>query len=99
MAWRAFTALCLVLCSLLPAWASDTLKIGAVLSATGNASPLGEPEKNSLIMLEERFNAKGGIGGKMIELVVRYSKGRPDEAAKTPRDLVNTDGSMGDTGE
>ena len=48
----------------------ETIKIGAVLSVTGPASFLGEPEKNTLNMLAEEINAKGGGLGKKIELIV-----------------------------
>jgi branched-chain amino acid transport system substrate-binding protein len=41
-----------------------------VLSVTGPASFLGEPEKNTLNMLAEEINAKGGVLGKKIELIV-----------------------------
>ncbi|WP_243312010.1 ABC transporter substrate-binding protein [Fundidesulfovibrio agrisoli] len=91
MAWRAFTALCLVLCSLLPAWASDTLKIGAVLSASGPASFLGEPEKNTLVMLQERINAKGGIGGKKIEVVIYDDESDVNKAVLAAEKLIKKD--------
>jgi branched-chain amino acid transport system substrate-binding protein len=61
-------ALCLLMAA--PALASDTIKIGAVLSVTGPASFLGEPERNTLELLEEEINAAGGVLGRQIEVVV-----------------------------
>ena len=64
---------CLVLLAFVLAACSkeaETIKIGAVVSATGPASFLGEPEKNTMNMLAEKLNAKGGVLGKKIELVV-----------------------------
>jgi len=37
-------------------------------------------------------NESGGINGRKIEMVVRDSKGAPQEAAKVTRDLINNDG-------
>ncbi|BBD10041.1 ABC transporter substrate-binding protein [Desulfovibrio ferrophilus] len=52
------------------AMASETIKLGAVLSVTGPASFLGEPERNTMEMLVEEINAKGGILGKQVELII-----------------------------
>mgnify|MGYP001155711462 CR=1 FL=1 len=70
MAWRILAALALVVSFVAPAQAADPLKIGAVVSATGPASFLGEPEKNTLLLLQDQLNAKGGIGGQKVEIVV-----------------------------
>ncbi|TVM16280.1 ABC transporter substrate-binding protein [Oceanidesulfovibrio indonesiensis] len=47
----------------------DTLKIGAVASATGPASFLGQPEKLTAEMITEKINAEGGVNGMPIELI------------------------------
>ena len=39
------------------------IKIGAVLSVTGPASFLGDPEKKTLEMYVADINAKGGVNG------------------------------------
>lgn len=91
MAWRVLTAVCLVLYSLLPAWASDTLKIGAVLSATGPASFLGEPEKNTLTLLQEKLNAAGGIGGRKVEVIVYDDESDVNKAVLAAEKLIKKD--------
>lgn len=53
-----------------PAVAKDDLKIGAVFSVTGPASFLGEPERNTLEMVEEMINEKGGVMGREVEFVI-----------------------------
>jgi branched-chain amino acid transport system substrate-binding protein len=40
----------------------------------------------------EKVNAAGGLAGRQIEMVIRDSKGQPQEAARVARELVNTDG-------
>jgi branched-chain amino acid transport system substrate-binding protein len=59
--------------------AADTVKIGAVLSTTGPAAFLGEPELKTLQMYVRATNAAGGLLGRKIELIV-YDDG--SEAAK-----------------
>ncbi|TVM16172.1 ABC transporter substrate-binding protein [Oceanidesulfovibrio indonesiensis] len=52
------------------AQAEEPIKIGAVFSATGPASFLGEPEKNTVIMLADQINEAGGVLGRKLEVVV-----------------------------
>jgi hypothetical protein len=40
----------------------------------------------------EKFNAAGGLGGRMIERVRRDTKGKPEDPARHCRELVNSDG-------
>ncbi len=70
MRWKVLFALCGILLWASTATAAETIKIGAVFSVTGPASFLGEPEKNTALMLEEQINAQGGILGKKLEIVL-----------------------------
>jgi len=83
------TVLCLVLA--IPALASESIKIGAVLSVTGPASFLGEPEKNTLMMLEEQINAAGGILGKQLELVIYDDETNVNKAVLAADKLIKKD--------
>jgi branched-chain amino acid transport system substrate-binding protein len=49
-------------------------KIGVSIAITGPASFLGEPERNTLVMIEERVNKEGGINGHPLKLSV-YDNG------------------------
>ncbi|MBT8764238.1 ABC transporter substrate-binding protein [Desulfohalobiaceae bacterium Ax17] len=51
-------------------FAEDVIKLGAIFSASGPASFLGEPEKNTALMLQEQINSQGGILGKKVELII-----------------------------
>lgn len=62
--------------------ASAQIKIGAVLSVTGPASFLGDPEKKTLEMYVADINAKGGINGQQIRLFV-YDDGSDPNQART----------------
>ena len=65
-----------------PAHAQQTDKIGSVLSVTGPASFLGEPEDKPLRMYVDKINAAGGVAGKKIELVI-YDDGGDANKART----------------
>ncbi len=62
------------------AGAAEPYKVGAVFAVTGPASWLGEPEKNTVKMIEEEINANGGINGRPLEIIVEDTVG---EEAKT----------------
>jgi branched-chain amino acid transport system substrate-binding protein len=62
--------------------ASAQVKIGAVLSVTGPASFLGDPEKRTLDLYVEAINAKGGVNGQKLQ-VVSYDDGADANAART----------------
>ncbi|MDP3538031.1 MAG: ABC transporter substrate-binding protein [Azonexus sp.] len=51
------------------AFAADPIKIGSVLSVTGPAAFLGDPELKTLQMYVEDINKKGGVLGRQLELV------------------------------
>jgi branched-chain amino acid transport system substrate-binding protein len=57
----------------------NDIKVGAVLSVTGPAAFLGEPELKTLQLYVERINAAGGVLGRKLALV-HYDDG--SEAAK-----------------
>lgn len=62
--------------------ASAQVKIGAVLSVTGPASFLGDPEKRTLDIYVEALNAKGGVNGQKLQ-VITYDDGADANAART----------------
>ncbi len=71
-----------------PALAEDTIKVGALLAVTGPAAFLGSPEVKTLQMLVEEVNARGGLGGKKVQLVVKDTGGSPEKAISFARQLI-----------
>jgi branched-chain amino acid transport system substrate-binding protein len=49
-------------------------KVGVSMEITGGASFLGEPERNTLVMMEEQINKAGGINGHPVKLII-YDNG------------------------
>ncbi|WP_248313387.1 ABC transporter substrate-binding protein [Bosea sp. F3-2] len=58
------------------------IKVGSVVSATGPASLLGDPQKRTLEMLVDEVNSKGGVNGNKLSLVI-YDDGGDANAART----------------
>jgi len=71
-----------------PVLAGTTIKIGAILAVTGPASFLGTPEARTLEMLVEEINAKGGINGSKVELVIKDSGASPEKAISFAKQLI-----------
>jgi branched-chain amino acid transport system substrate-binding protein len=72
-------------------YASAQVKIGAVLSITGPASFLGDPEKKTLEMYVEEINAKGGVNGQKLQLIIYDDGGKANEALTFAKRLVDED--------
>lgn len=73
------------------ALAQQTVKIGSVLSVTGPASFLGEPEDKTLRMYVDKINAAGGVAGKKLELVIYDDGGDANKARTFATRLVEDD--------
>ncbi|MEB8386463.1 ABC transporter substrate-binding protein [Rhodobacteraceae bacterium KMM 6894] len=67
------------------------IKIGASVSETGPAAFLGDPQAKTLKMMVEDINAKGGINGEQIELVLYDDGGDPNKARTFATRLVEDD--------
>lgn len=71
--------------------AQADIKIGASVSATGPASFLGDPEAKTLEMLVEETNAKGGINGEQVKLVLYDDGSDPNKARTFATRLIEDD--------
>jgi branched-chain amino acid transport system substrate-binding protein len=71
--------------------AQPPIKIGALFSVTGPPSFLGEPERNSAKMVVDEINARGGIKGRKVELVVYDTQGDATKAVQAANRLIKED--------
>jgi branched-chain amino acid transport system substrate-binding protein len=67
----------------------ETIKIGTILPMTGPASDAGNQEKQGMILLVDSINARGGIRGRKLELLVEDNQGKPESAVVAFNKLVD----------
>lgn len=70
-----------------PAAAQDTIKIGVITDRVGVAKPWSEPIMQGTIYAAKEVNAKGGVLGKKVELLIEDDQGKPDLSATVARKL------------
>lgn len=68
--------------------AADEIKIGAVAARTGDNAALGEWQANGARLAIEEINAKGGVLGKKLVLVLEDSQGVPAQAVAVLNRLI-----------
>src|SRR5712672_880840 len=80
----ALAAACLVG----PAQAQETIKLGLVAAMSGQSAKSGEAIVRGLSLAIDEINAKGGIRGQKLELVVRDDESNPAKGVVAARELV-----------
>jgi branched-chain amino acid transport system substrate-binding protein len=70
---------------------NEPIRIGAVLSVTGPASFLGDPEDKTLRLYVNRLNQAGGINGRQIALTIYDDAGDANRARTFATRLVEDD--------
>jgi branched-chain amino acid transport system substrate-binding protein len=66
----------------------EPIKIGAIVSITGAGAGLGVPERNGLLLAEKDINAKGGVNGRPIKIIVEDDASNPYTALSKANDLL-----------
>lgn len=64
-------------------------KIGAVLDITGPASPLGTPERDTALLLEEQINKAGGIDGHPVDIIIYDNKSVESDSVMCVKRLLD----------
>jgi branched-chain amino acid transport system substrate-binding protein len=78
------------LCALTGYAAEEPIKIGALLSQTGTVAHAGQDAQKALQLAVDQINAKGGIKGRKVELLVENTNTEPEKAVS--RGLKLTEG-------
>jgi branched-chain amino acid transport system substrate-binding protein len=65
--------------------------VGAFCSVTGSNAPLGQPERDTLIMLAEQINDKGGINGHPLKLLIEDDGSDNTNAVMAAKKLIDQD--------
>lgn len=74
---------------------NNPIKIGAVLSLTGDAAPWGEYGKNGINLAVQTINTTGGIGGRKVEVVIEDDHTDPKQGVSAFNKLVSLDHVQG----
>lgn len=77
--------------SLAPGFAfaqGQPIKIGSVLSLTGPGAGLGHPERNGILLAVKTINAKGGVNGRPLQVLIEDDGSKPDLAKSKAEDLI-----------
>jgi len=69
--------------------AQEPIKVGVILPMTGRLAPMGEVERNAMMLAAQDANASG----KRIELLFEDGKGTPKDAAAAANKLLDIDGA------
>lgn len=69
----------------------DTINIGAVLDISGPSSSLGIPERDTLQMLADQLNAKGGINGRQVKMIILDNKSDETEGVLAVKKLIDSE--------
>src|SRR5205807_6841402 len=73
------------------AGAQSTIKIGLVQPLTGAFAAAGTDVVNGAKIAADEINAKGGVLGKKLELIIEDTKSNPTEAASVTEKLIVRD--------
>ena len=69
--------------------ATGPIRIGVITDKVGPAKPYAEPVTQGAVFAAKELNARGGILGRPIELMVEDDQGKPDVSATMARKLVD----------
>jgi branched-chain amino acid transport system substrate-binding protein len=68
--------------------AGEPIKIGLTAAVSGGSAASGEAIKKGLQIAMDEINAKGLLGGRKLELVIRDDEGNPAKGVTIARELV-----------
>ncbi len=74
-----------------PTKTAEPIKIGALFAVTGPAANLGSPEEKTARMLVDEINAKGGVKGHKLVLVIKDTQSKPENAVSFAKQLIEED--------
>jgi branched-chain amino acid transport system substrate-binding protein len=68
------------------------IKVGLSSTFSGRVAQMGITAKNAVQLQFDAFNAAGGLNGRKLQLIDRDSQGKPEEAARIVRELIDSQG-------
>ena len=80
------------------AMAADVIKIGSLVSTTGDLAAYGPPINNGGLLAEQDINDAGGVLGQKIKIILRDTQTNPTAAVDAAKKLVEIDKVVGIAG-
>jgi branched-chain amino acid transport system substrate-binding protein len=74
-----------------PAAQQQTVKIGVLLSLTGDVAAYGERSRKGIMLAIDEVNSKGGINGKPLQVILEDAKSSPKDAVAAVQKLIMVD--------
>jgi branched-chain amino acid transport system substrate-binding protein len=71
--------------------AAPPIKIGGLFDLTGKAQHIGTPTKDVALMVVDRINKSGGVGGRKIQLIIADTESEPARAVVALNRLISKD--------
>lgn len=71
------------------ATAQEPIRLGLITDRVGPAKPYADPVTQGAVYAVRELNAKGGLLGRRVELLIEDDQGRPDISATAARKLVD----------
>ncbi|MFH0821751.1 MAG: ABC transporter substrate-binding protein [Pseudomonadota bacterium] len=87
----ALLATTLILPAAIIAADPQTLNVGAIFSVSGRAKALGQPEKETVVLVTDMINKAGGINGSRLHVVVEDDDTSESAAMAAADKLINQD--------
>ncbi len=87
--WIWISIFLLTLCATSTALSAETIKIGIAGAHTGDLASYGLPTVKAAELIAKSVNAKGGILGKKIELIIEDEACKPELATNVATKLVS----------
>lgn len=72
---------------------AETIKIGLNYPQTGRYKDQGLQQRLGAYLAVDEINQAGGVMGQPLELVIRNSRGEPDQGAKNTAELIDREGA------
>lgn len=71
---------------------ADTIKIGSLLTTTGDLGPMGNRMANAARLAIEEINAQGGLLGKKVQLILENDNCEPAKGLERIKKLIDING-------
>jgi branched-chain amino acid transport system substrate-binding protein len=81
----------ILICAFAVPLSAGDIKIGLAEALTGGAAKYGVSIRNGFTLAADEINAKGGINGNKIVLVIEDEQGKKEEAINVFKKLINQD--------